>query len=212
MRKIRGIVILWLLLYLCGCSNKEYVRIGESTAKMSLEKRYSMETAVQEADLIAVLEVEERLEEDLNEDTTYFRCSLQNVIVGNIQESTIVLKQEGSSKMTYQDFPMFGIHNRVLVFLKEASNGKHSAYYWMLGANTTLFDVVETNKQWYAVDRTGTLSEMMSKNIPIVSDKEIINDVIYDLKKQDSIWNDNRIDYNYHVIYDLETLINYIQE
>ncbi|MBQ7063436.1 MAG: hypothetical protein IJM90_00905, partial [Firmicutes bacterium] len=88
MKKIGAIIFLLAVLALVGCASNEgkpsYNRIGKTTAEGSLETRYTLVSASEEAELIAVIQVEQWLSEDPNQMCTFFQCTVKEVLGGEL--------------------------------------------------------------------------------------------------------------------------------
>lgn len=141
------------------------VRIASATIHGYLYKRYTFESAFSEADAVARVKVGNWLKEDLETQITYYEAEVLQSFKGNMASKFIWL-QDGCSKGTYKNYPLFTHGNELLVFLK-GSLDESPPEYWIMGAFTTLMDVAydKSGARYYA-DPYGILGETIkcSKN------------------------------------------------
>ncbi len=187
-------ISLFALTILLGCANhsqSHYSRIGAVTAVGELAERYTIDSAANQADLIAVVNIEKWLGEDPNEGfgATYFAATIQEILAGKEESRSVTIKQTGSSEMTIKDYPLFGIGNQLMLFLKHIPESKYENAYWILGANTTIFDIVNYEGELYAIDRTGNYSEKLMDKLPPIDDHQTIVRVLEAFKQSDEVWN-----------------------
>ena len=172
-----------LLMLTAGCaapSNEAAVlpptRFGHSESHASFGKRYTFETAVAEADVIARVEVGNWIAEDFDLDKTYYEAAVLECFKGDIPE-TFTLLQDGCSKWTMGGYPLFTDGNELVVFLKEAVGLDYSSPYWIIGAYDTVFYVSydESGNRYYA-DRRGVLGKTMEIPTNYTNNREVFNE------------------------------------
>ena len=164
MRRIKKIICFAILLILsltgCGDKKKEPVlpptRWGtEGTAIACLEKAYGFESAFEEADMVAHIKVGDWLSEDTENGGTFYEASVIKQYKGE-EIKTFVLRQDGNSRVTLEDYPLFTYGNEVFVFCKKGTDYNKSPLYWSIGGFTTMLDVATTKSgETYFLARSG---------------------------------------------------------
>ncbi|MCL1807835.1 MAG: hypothetical protein FWG31_09055 [Oscillospiraceae bacterium] len=144
------------------------VRVGTlGEARASLARGYTLQEAVEEADLVLEVTVSSWLGEDLDDGiVTFFDVTTDAVLKGDVSHN-IVLIQLGDSKWTYRNYPLYQRGDRLIVFLKNAIGNEFVTdfdldldnAYWLLGTYTTVLHVQSTDDVPYALDRHGMLTE-----------------------------------------------------
>lgn len=215
MKKIGAIIFLLAVLALVGCASNEgkpsYNRIGKTTAEGSLETRYTLVSASEEAELIAVIQVEQWLSEDPNQMCTFFQCTVKEVLGGELNADSLVLLQTGYSELTIKGYPLFGVGNELLVFLKKAVQTPYDNAYYIIGENTTIFDLIEVGSKTYAIDRTGTFSEQMPDMVPPVKDNGINTKAVEEIKEKDDFWKTVSSEhYSAYAVYEYQTVKEFV--
>ena len=134
-------------------------RFGSASIQASLATKYTLNTAVSEADVVARIVVGDWIAEDTEIESTYYEATVLQCFKGNIP-TTFTLKQDGCSTGTLKGYPLFTSGNEMLVFLKEAVSVSYDSPYWIIGSFTTIMDVSYDNagNRYYA-DRYGILGE-----------------------------------------------------
>ncbi len=168
MKKLLCLITSAFILLLAGCSqaaNDSVVlppsRTGKNICSASLEKRYTFETAFAEADAVARVKVGNWLYEDNEIKSTYFDATVLQCFKGDMPE-TFVLKQDGSSELTMEGYPLFTYGEELLLFLNDGSDADNKALYWIIGAFTTVMDVYyDAEGARYYTDSRGILGETM---------------------------------------------------
>ncbi len=132
------------------------VRLGAvSDASASLERTYSLTSAFDLADAVAVVEIKSWLFEDKEMHETFYSAATDRCYKGELPES-FTLAQNGCSEITYVDYPLFTVGNKLLLFLNYAENTEYGNLYWIRGSYTTVMDVVLSDSgEEYIADRFG---------------------------------------------------------
>ncbi len=159
-----------------------------SDGKMSLAKSFTLESAYDEADVVAWVRVGNWLGERTGEkilDATYFEVEVVKAFKGNPGDS-IVMEQLGSSAWTIKGYPLFTFGNELLVFLVEAEGREYENCYYINGTYSTVMDVVtNTDGKTYVADRFGMLGDSaVSHAIDILALLELkvnLSDVLKDV-------------------------------
>lgn len=148
-----------------GCSNESAVlppsRVGKGTIQATFGDKYTFESALSAADVVARIEVGNWIAEDTELYKTYYEATVLECFKGNISD-VFTLLQDGCSAATMEEYPLFTSGNEILVFLKEATVTEYESPYWIIGSFTTMLDVSygEDGTRYYA-DRYGVLGESM---------------------------------------------------
>ena len=152
-------------------------RLGSSSIQASLATRYTLESAVSEADVVARIVVGDWIAENTEIHSTYYEATVLECFKGNIP-TTFTLIQDGSSAGTLKRYPLFTSGNEMLVFLNEAIELDYDSPYWIIGAFTTIMDVSYDNagNRYYA-DRYGILGETVDVAVNYASRPSIFAEV-----------------------------------
>lgn len=138
------------------------VREGGGESKVSFEKGYTFESALEEADAVARIRVGNWIAEDNEARQTYYEAEVLECYKGEIP-TNFTLLQDGCSLRTFKGYPLFISGNEMLLFLREAVGlPQYDAPYWIIGAYTTLLDVVYDDGERYFVDRYGVLGQSIN--------------------------------------------------
>lgn len=135
-------------------------RLGESRMQGSLLRRYSLEEAVAESDLIVDVSVTGWLEDHENRLQTFFEVEVEDTFKGDELER-FVLVQDGSTSRTFDFYPLFQVGNRLMLFLKgpvEQFEG-HENVCFTIGGHPTVLYITELDGSSYVQDRFGALTE-----------------------------------------------------
>lgn len=198
------ILIAAFMIISVGCSNsadKSAVlpprRIGEGTLQASFGNRFTFESALSEADVVARIEVGNWISEDTELHKSYYEATVLQCFKGDIPD-TFTLLQDGCSTATMKNYPLFISGNELLVFLKEASVTEYESPYWIIGSFTTVLDVSydESGIRYYA-DRYGILGEFMNVSNNYAQDSVVSNEVLNRAATDDSIISQMQIVYPY---------------
>ena len=211
--KIVSIVFVLLIIFCsftsCSSGTKEGnepaeppVRLGAvSDASASLERTYSLASAFELADAVAVVEIKSWLFEDKEMHETFYSAATDRCYKGELPES-FTLAQNGCSEITYVDYPLFTVGNKLLLFLNYAENTEYGNLYWIRGSYTTVMDVVLSDSgEEYIADRfgvTGYETRYETKGIDNYAGvKEVYDSVISNLEKSDPILSEIGYEYPY---------------
>lgn len=137
-------------------------RVGKGTVLPCLERGYTLEEAIAESDLIVDLTIFEWLGED--DRNTYFTAQINTTYKG-YEYDEIKLKQDGNSKFTVKQYPLFQNNDRLLLFLE-----KYEDYYWIIGAFSTVLDVKEYNGQLCLIDKFSFMTDNINSSITFNSE------------------------------------------
>lgn len=190
-----------LLLTVVGCSHGNTVlppsRVGKGMMQASLVERYSLESAMSAADVVARVEVGSWLAEDADISSTYFEAKVLECFKGKLS-GKFTLIQDGCSATTLNGYPLFTAGNELLVFLKKATLEGYASPYWIIGSFTTVLDVSydESGARYYA-DRYGVLGESTNGATNYARNSEIANEVLTRAAKDDPIISEMQYAYPY---------------
>lgn len=190
-----------LLLAAVGCSHETAVlppsRIGKGTIQASLAERYTFESALSTADVVARVEVGNWLAEDTGLHKTYYEATVLECFKGNLS-GVFTLLQDGCSDATLKGYPLFTQGNEILVFLNEAIVAGYETPYWIIGSFTTVLDVsYDENGVRYYTDRYGVLGESMDVSSNYALNAEISSQVLARAAEDDPIISEMQYSYPY---------------
>lgn len=191
-RKYVLLVVLGLVLLSSGCSsNVKYppVRHTEIPVENHPNETYTLTEAVSASDLVAHVKVGNWLaEEDV---ATYYDASVVTTLKGK-EIKNIILYQDGSSKGTFKGYPLFTYGNEMVLFLKELTGTNYNDAYWIIGAYTTIYDVVKDSDsgESYLIDRSHIMSESVVGLKNYASDEKLCKSLGKKLTKDDEVWSD----------------------
>jgi hypothetical protein len=138
------------------------VRIAEGTRHASMARSYTFSEAFSEAYLVARIRIGNWLSEHTGRNVTFYEATVLETYKGK-EFDTIVLRQDGCSRVTMGGYPLFTYGDEMLVFLGNPELSLYDDAFWIIGAFTTLL-YIETDKSGdiYAVDRHNILGQYMS--------------------------------------------------
>lgn len=172
-------------------------RIGTATIKAIFGNKFTFESAMTEADVVARIEVGNWLAEDTSIYTTYYEAAVLQCFKGSIPE-TFTLLQDGCSTATMKMYPLFTSGNELLVFLKEATETPYESPYWIMGSFTTLLEVsYDENGNRYYADRYGILSESINIDTNYADVASISGEVLATAAANDPIISEMHYSYPY---------------
>ncbi|OPX42177.1 hypothetical protein CLHUN_39640 [Ruminiclostridium hungatei] len=170
MRKIFIIGLISIALMLGGCSNQNTVavkntphQVGQKGEMSASVNAYDLEKVYKKADLVAEIKITEWLEEmDEPAEKTLFKAKLEKVYKNNQIDNPeeIYLLQDGNSKYTIKDYPLFKNDDKLILFMKKAEEAVNT--FWILGVNTCVIRVVDVAKESYAVKQVGQFREFLN--------------------------------------------------
>ncbi len=187
MKKIYGIIILLSMSMLvfngCGSTEKQQVithstqqvkqavkdtprQVGKKQYYASIEA-FEFDKSYEQADIIAQVKILEWLEEindPYGEMSTYFKAELEKTYKNSVDNDLkeIRLKQEGNSYHTSHVLPLFKNGDRLLLYLKKAVGEGKENTYWILGAYSGVFRIVNSEGQDFVVKQVGDCPELSS--------------------------------------------------
>lgn len=185
------------VLMLAGCSAVTPPRrTGAAAMKVSLEEFHTLESAVEAADLVALVRVGDWIGENGDVASTYYKAKILKTFKGSADED-IVLIQDGDSAMTVVGFPLFTAGNELLLFLKKGTAVEYENAWWMLGSFSAFFDAVRDGSgQTYYLDRFGIIGPSVGReNFIFDADKA------EELKKAAAKTDPQAENYRYHFIF-----------
>ena len=207
MKKSTVFFLLLAFLMCAGCSRVPPVRIAENEiTSVSLDIIYTVDSAYEDADLVALIRVGTWLGEAEENYITYFEARTEKIFKGDAPEK-IVLIQDGKSDNTIQGYPLFIAGNELLVFLKTAEDEEYENAFRIEGSYTTFFDAVRSGKDLYYLDRYGIIGDGVSACSDLFFDAELSGKLYAALEKQDPLAKDRR----YHFIYSAEQMDAYLE-
>lgn len=164
------------------------VLIGTQGVTQCSQEDIEYDDLITRSDIIAKVKILEWLGEiDEPQEKTFFKAELLNVYKGNETSNNLIrIMQEGNSKFTIKDFPLFKNGDKLILFLKKVENDDS---YWVLGYDNTLY-VREINDKEYAFKQFRPFTELsgiqLNKQSEKVSKdiKEIKEIFINDLSKR----------------------------
>ncbi len=168
-------------------------RIGKTESKGTLYRTFTFQEAYQEAETVAWIRVGNWLGENLQIGTSYFEAEVIACYKGDMPES-IVLEQVGNSEFTYRGYHIFANGNEMVLFLKNTDEVPYENCYWIIGAYSTLLDVVkDADGNVYAMDTRGFLGQSITEIVTNHALNQTRNaELCSILKNEDSIW-ENRL-------------------
>jgi hypothetical protein len=163
------------------------IRIN-GNAYLSLVKTHDLYSAFEESDLVAHIRVGSWLEE-IDVQTSYDATVVTEYKGEGIKN--IVLIQDGSSRATFKNYPLFTYGNEMILFLKKAKYTDYANAYYITGSYSTVLDVVaDSSGIYYLVDRIGMLSEPLDNVTNYASDFQLRNSLKENLINADDIWSE----------------------
>ena len=201
MKKLLSLAaVLLAVLISAGCSaDKSAVpprRTGATPMPVSLEELYTLESAVKEADLVALVRIGDWLGEASEGSFSYYMAEVLKTFKGSVA-GDIVLVQDGNSLRTIDGFPLFTAGNELLLFLKQGVGAEYDNFYWMLGSFSAFFDAVRDGSgQLFYLDRFGVIGPSVGReNFIFDADKA------EELKKAAVKSDPQAENYRYHFIF-----------
>lgn len=172
-------------------------RLGSSTVKATLITKYTLESAVSEADVVARIVVGDWIAENTEIGSTYYEATVLQCFKGNIP-TAFTLIQDGCSTGTLKGYPLFTSGNEMLVFLKKAVGVDYNSPYWIIGSFSTIMDVSYDNAgNRYYVDRRGMLGETVDVDVNYSKQPSIFAEVYARFAEADPIVQELHYSYPY---------------
>ena len=179
----------------------KHVRIGtEGELYADIDVPGSFDELVTESSNIMKIRIDKWLGEDDNVfSKTYFECTVIDSIDGKKSKNDmIVLIQNGNSKETLQEYPLFKIGDQFLAFFSLCEIGESVQIencYRINAMYHSIFDSIQIDGKQYYAKRTPALTDSISSSkLPEditqkVRDKLIVNDSILAQVSGNSIYN-----------------------
>lgn len=192
------------------------VRTGaeQKVVDPKLGKGMTLESAVKLSEAVLLVRVGDWLGE--TDEQTLYECTVMEKLKGDIGEK-FVLAQDGTSKATIPDYPLFTGGNELLVFLVPSKAQLDAVpegekVYELVGSYTTMFysTALETGEDRYAVTRCEAWLKRMPRDVPNMGSLNYLIGTVYPtLAIKDPIW--LRYSPEYRMIYDYQTIADYIR-
>ena len=191
-------------------SSLGYNRVGTDGAiSGSYARDYTFKELCSVSDAVVDLTITERIGED-NEGMpkTFFKAKINKSFKGIFNEGDeILLRQDGSGKMTMEGFPLFTIGDRIISFLFFSNEFN---YFFLINGDLYFCDVIEYEKQIYALKR---MSDFEDINFETNITDELKLNIREHAKEKDALLSDSRL-FNQIFLYDdfIKTLEGNINE
>lgn len=127
-------------------------RIGKTRMISCFIQQYTFESAMEEAEVVAHVQIGNWLGENNELYTTYFEAKVLQCFKGTISEK-FTLSQLGSSECTEKgNMALFTYGNELFLFLKQSTNTTYESTYHIVGNFPTIFDIMydESGARYYA--------------------------------------------------------------
>ncbi|HCG4536301.1 TPA: hypothetical protein NJY08_005156 [Salmonella enterica subsp. enterica serovar Typhi str. AG3] len=123
-----------------------------------------MKDAFNRADLVAEINIEEKLKEIDEEPVPYtvFSATVEKVYHGNIKDRKITIKQQGNTEWSFNGNALFNSGEKYILFLKEATVSE--ANYWIIGEETGMFKITDSDTIVKLADRLEELKDIEKNN------------------------------------------------
>ncbi|OPX42282.1 hypothetical protein CLHUN_38030 [Ruminiclostridium hungatei] len=178
MKKILSFLILFsvsiLTLSGCGSIEKEQA-IKDTPHQIGLKGQmsasvigFNFDESYKEADIIAQIKITEWLGEvDEELERTIFKAKLEKTYKNNVNNNLkeINLIQTGNSNYTIKDNPLFKINDRLILYLAKAEMEGYGDVYYILGAHTGIFRIVNSDGRDYVVKQVGNCPELSEAKV-----------------------------------------------
>lgn len=188
------------------------VRIAETTRQADFVKNYSLETLTKEADAVAWIRIGNWLGESETLGVTTFSAEVKEQIKGDLggKGSKITVVQDGTSKCTVENYPIFTGGNDVILFLKRAEeeiqNSVGKVYRIIDGSRSVFYTTLITkDSERFATALNNEWLTRMPDDIPnIASIDDMWKTVFAALAVNDKLWDsimpETRLIYSYDLI------------
>ena len=144
-----------------------YARVGQKGKSSPLyDKEYTFVSAYEGSDVVADVTIVEWLgEDDDGLPKTFFKAKVNDIFKGTLASEYITLRQDGNSNVTFAGYPLFKIGDRLVLYMKHSSDSNED-YYWIIGNEYTLFDVIEEKNKLYCINRFSNYPELDDFIVP----------------------------------------------
>ena len=189
------------------------VRYGQKgTAGGMLAKRYDLETAIEDSDIVARVRVGDWLGEDTWLDSSFFEVFVEEQNKGDPIDS-FILMQMGTSEYTFDNYPLYTAGEELLVFVAYVENVDDRGdplwsfdfdhAYGLVGCWTTaLYALTDEKGDMYYVQNFGGLKSQRAELTNYAEDKDFAKALINRAGETDPIFGiDDSIE-NWREIYD----------
>ncbi|MBR3297991.1 MAG: hypothetical protein IKI64_02185 [Clostridia bacterium] len=188
------------------------VRIANSTRPSELIKNYSLEAFAKEADAIAWIRIGNWLGESETIGVSTFAAEVKEQIKGDLggKGSKITVLQEGTSKATLENYPIFTGGNDLVLFLKRAEEDLQNSagtVYRIIGDSRAVFytTLISRNSERFATTLNDEWLTRMPNTVPnIASIDDMWKNVYAGLAVNDKLWNElmpeTRLVYSYELL------------
>lgn len=140
----------------------------------ALVMSYSIDEAVKKSDLIAEIVIKNKVEEfDKPSPQTAFSAEVNNVLKGNLEKGSIInVLQDGNTTISFNGTPMFQPGESYVLMLMEAVGLDNDNTYWILGAETGIYQVVtdQTLMKWQKSEETLKSIEVFETQLDTVNE------------------------------------------
>ncbi|MCL2030138.1 MAG: hypothetical protein FWG93_01200 [Oscillospiraceae bacterium] len=179
MRRLAALLLTAVLLLaaLAGCASmpRNAADIKQTPARFGKREihadgfRYRLEEALAKSDVVADVTVVSWLDERLEDfpPMTFFSVKANTLYKGNIPD-IFVMMQNGNQEITLEDYPLFQVGDRLLVFLfgpiaQEEWDGSRritgvDGAYSILAAHASVLGIHAMEDTLYAIDRDGYIT------------------------------------------------------
>lgn len=188
------------------------VRIADATRQADFVKNYSLESLTKEADAVAWIRIGNWLGESETLGVTTFSAEVKEQIKGDLggKGNMITVVQDGTSKCTVENYPIFTGGNDVILFLKRAEEEIQTSagkVYRIIDGSRSVFytTLITKNSDRFATTLNGEWLTRMPDDIPnIASIDDTWKTVFAALAVNDKLWDsivvDTRLVYSYDLI------------
>jgi len=171
MKNIFLICFISIALILGGCGNQNSISVKDTPNQIGSKGQssasiisYNLTELMEKADIVAQVEISEWLKEmDQPVEMTLFKAKLmkvyKNTQTDNFKE--IDLLQDGNSKFTIQNYPLFKNNDKLILFLKKSEDMGLENTFWILGVYSSVIRIVDIDGENYAVKHLGQFRELL---------------------------------------------------
>ncbi|QNU66727.1 hypothetical protein EHE19_018100 [Ruminiclostridium herbifermentans] len=145
-------------------------QVGQKGTMSTSVNGFFFDKSFEKADIVAEVTIQEWLGEIDSEDileTTIFRVSLEKIFKNNVDKNLkeVNLFQTGNSKRTVENSPLFKNGDRLLLYLKKTELEGYKNTYYILGEQTGIFRIVNTDKQDYVIKQVGDCPQLSDAKV-----------------------------------------------
>lgn len=172
------------------------VRNGKNVENASLAEHYTLKTAYEAADVVALVRIGDWLEENIEYDATLYHVDVLEQYKGEPLDN-FVFRQDGCSQSTYEWYPLYTGGNEVLLFLRKSMGNQmygkkvfdyDGAYYVSLSAWVTALNVVYDDEgNQYLLERNHFMEDEYPKLTNYGADMNQMNSYYFAGRNQDKV-------------------------